>query len=78
MDQNSGIHWMSWDGLSKYKATGGMGFHNFRDFNLAMLGKQGWRFIKNPGSLVTKVFKARYFPIGDFLSAALGDNLSYV
>ena len=34
-----GIHWMSWDRLSKHKAVGGMGFRDLRDFNLALLGK---------------------------------------
>ncbi|XP_074323286.1 uncharacterized protein LOC141660221 [Apium graveolens] len=31
------IHWMSWDRLSRYKSSRGMGFRDFRDFNLAML-----------------------------------------
>lgn len=39
--QSSGINWMGWTGLSKHKSTGGMGFRDFYDFNLAMLGKQG-------------------------------------
>lgn len=55
-----------------------MGFGDFRDFNLAMLGKQGWRFVTHPGSFVSQVFKARYFPKRDFLPTAIGDNPSYV
>ncbi|KAL1814194.1 hypothetical protein ACET3Z_024259 [Daucus carota] len=51
---------------------------DFRDFNLAMLGKQGWRFIKNPHSLVSEVFKARYFPDCSFMDAQIGNNLSFV
>lgn len=61
-DRNS-IHWMSWDRLSRHKACGGMSFRDFRDFNIAMLGKQGWRFITNPNIMVSKVYKARYFPL---------------
>ncbi|KAL8131281.1 hypothetical protein AgCh_007272 [Apium graveolens] len=72
------IHWMSWDRLSRHKSRGGMGFRDFRDFNLAMLGKQGWRFIKNPSSLVSKVFKARYFPDCSFMDAQIGNNPSFV
>ncbi|KAL8131372.1 hypothetical protein AgCh_007343 [Apium graveolens] len=55
-----------------------MGFRDFRDFNLAMLGKQGWRFIKNPQSLVSKVFKARYFPDCSFMDAQIGNNPSFI
>lgn len=69
---------MSWDRLSKHKSIGGLGFRHFRDFNIAMLGKQGWRFISNPESLVTKVYKARYWADSDFLNSSLGSNPSFV
>lgn len=72
------IHWMSWERLSRHKDAGGMGFRDFRDFNLAMLGKQAWRFITKPNSLVTKVFKARYFSDKSFLEAVVGNNPSFV
>ncbi|CAN1315690.1 Putative ribonuclease H protein At1g65750 [Linum perenne] len=42
-----------------------------------MLGKQGWKFLKDPDALATRVFKARYFPDEDFLSAPLGNGPSY-
>lgn len=58
---------MSWNRLSRHKTAGGMGFRDFRDFNLALLGKQGWRFLSNPESLVIRVYKARYFPKTNFL-----------
>lgn len=77
MDSRS-IHWMSWEGLSRHKSSGGMGFRDFRDFNLAMLGKHGWRFITNPNSLVSRVFKAKYFPDSDFMEAKIGNNPSSV
>ncbi|XP_019181386.1 PREDICTED: uncharacterized protein LOC109176409 [Ipomoea nil] len=72
-----GIHWMAWDRLSKPKTAGGLGFKDLRAFNLAMLGKQGWRFLTKPESLVAKVYKARYFPKTDFKNAAIGNNPSY-
>lgn len=43
-----------------------------------MLGKQGWRLCINAESLVSRIYKARYFVIGNFLNAKLGNNLSYV
>lgn len=38
--QGSKIAWVSWEKLCRSKLRGGMGFHNFQAFNLAMLAKQ--------------------------------------
>ena len=46
-----------------------MGFQDLRDFNLAMLAKQGWRLIQENNSLLYRCFKARYFPRSSFLEA---------
>ena len=73
-----GIHWMNWEKLSAPKIRGGMGFKDLSAFNLAMLGKQGWKFITEPDSLVARIFKARYFPSGSYLTAIVGHNPSYV
>ncbi|KAL8101648.1 hypothetical protein AgCh_033517 [Apium graveolens] len=77
-NKEKGIHWMSWDRMSHHKTARGMGFRNLRDFNLALLGKQGWRFLIKPESLVSRMFKARYFPSTDFPDSALGSNPSFV
>lgn len=77
-NETRGIHWMSWDRLCRHKSSGGMGFRDFRDFNLALLGKQGWRFLTKPDSLVSRIYKARYFPSNNFLSSSLGHNPSFV
>lgn len=66
------------DRMSSPKADGGMGFRHLHDFNIALLGKQGWRLLTNPESLVAKVYKARYYPQGNFLSATLGGSPSFV
>lgn len=73
-----GIHWLSWEKVSAPKIHGGMGFKDLSAFNLAMLGKQGWNFINESESLVTRIFKARYFPSGSYLTAQIGHNPSYV
>ncbi|KAL8104689.1 hypothetical protein AgCh_028771 [Apium graveolens] len=73
-----GIHWMSWDRMCMKKSEGGLGFRKLHDFNLALLGKQAWRLVTKPDSMVSKVFKARYYSKGSFLSASLGPNPSYV
>uniref|UniRef100_A0A803PUK7 Reverse transcriptase domain-containing protein n=1 Tax=Cannabis sativa TaxID=3483 RepID=A0A803PUK7_CANSA len=75
---SKGIHWKSWKNLSKSKSKGGMGFRNLRDFNLALLGKQGWRILVNHNSLVGRIFKARYFPTTSFFNSELGGNPSFI
>ncbi|XP_061993627.1 uncharacterized protein LOC133711538 [Rosa rugosa] len=59
------------------KEQGGLGFKHLYAHNLAMLSKQGWRFLSNPTLLVARVFKAVYYPNGSFLTADLGDRPSY-
>ncbi|CAN1744284.1 Putative ribonuclease H protein At1g65750 [Linum perenne] len=72
-----GISWMRWERLCVRKEDGGMGFKDLHAFNLAMVGKQGWKFMTEPNALVTKIFKAKYFPRGDFLSATLKGSPSF-
>lgn len=48
----------------------GLGFRDLYGFNLSLPGKQGWKFISNPETLVTRVFKAKYYP--EFLESGLG------
>ncbi|VFQ96914.1 unnamed protein product [Cuscuta campestris] len=74
----TGIHRLSWQRMSTPKKFGGLGFRRIRDFNIAMIGKQGWRLLVNPDSIVARVFKARYYPKGDFLNAELGSSPSFV
>uniref|UniRef100_A0A803P6Q0 Reverse transcriptase domain-containing protein n=1 Tax=Cannabis sativa TaxID=3483 RepID=A0A803P6Q0_CANSA len=75
---NKGIHWKSWDRLIVHKSKGGMGFKNLRDFNLSLLCKQGWLLLCYPESFVSRIFRARYYRNGNFLSAKLGGNPSFV
>lgn len=66
------------DKLCVSKTCGGLGFKSLRNFNVAMLAKQGWRLVTNVDSLATRVMRAKYFPDSDFLNAKLGTNPSFV
>ena len=65
---NRRINWLSWEKLSMCKNQGGMGFPNLSTFNLAMPDKQGWKFQTEPQSLVSRIFKAQYFPSLSYLT----------
>ena len=80
MGQHNGknkITCTSWDKICAPKIKSCFGFRDLKVFNLALLTKQGWRLQTNTSSLVHRVFKARYFPEIDFLSADLGPRPSY-
>lgn len=72
------IHWGRWDTLCKPKDSGGMGFKDLECFNQAFLAKQGWRILKNPQLLVSKILKSSYFRNSNFLEAKCGGKASYV
>jgi len=77
-ERSRGIRWKRWDNLCLPKDRGGLGFRKIREFNVALLGKQAWRLIKYPNSLVARIFKAKYFPRHHFLEAKIGCNPSFV
>ena len=60
------------------KKEGRLKFRDLRLFNLALLRKQGWNLLTKPHTLVARVFKEKYFPLGDYLSSNLGSNSSFV
>lgn len=72
------MHWCKWDDLCKPKDQGGLGFRDLCKFNIALLAKQGWRFLVKPKSSVARIFKARYFPFTYFWHAQLKNYPSYV
>uniref|UniRef100_A0A803QFT1 Reverse transcriptase domain-containing protein n=1 Tax=Cannabis sativa TaxID=3483 RepID=A0A803QFT1_CANSA len=76
--KDKSIHWMSWERMCKPKSHGGLGFRSLYDFNVALLGKQAWRLLSYPNSLVSKIYKARYFPNCSFLAAEIGGNPSFI
>ena len=55
------IHWHRWSHMCLPKNMGGMGFHDLKCFNLALLAKQSWHLIESANPLLLNVLKARYF-----------------
>ncbi|KAH9697393.1 reverse transcriptase domain-containing protein [Citrus sinensis] len=72
------INWAKWEYLCKPKGCGGLGFKQLHLFNIAMLGKQLWRLLTRPDSLMARILKARYYSRKSVLQASLGHNPSYV
>lgn len=73
-----GMRWLAWDKLCIDKDRGGMGFRNLYVFNVALFGKQGWRLMHNPNSLVAQLCKSKYFPRCDLKYATKGNSPSFV
>lgn len=71
------IHWKVWQHMCKPKKEGGLGFKDIESFNTALLGKQLWRMITHPNSLLGRVYKARYFSKSDLLDAKLRSRSSF-
>lgn len=73
---DKGIRWHSWKNLSMAKDSEGLGFRDLHGFNIGLLGKHVWQFISRPEALVSRVFKARYFPQTSILKAGRGGVLA--
>ena len=59
------------------KEKGDMDFRHLKSFNLALLAKHGWQLQTNSSSLFSRVYKAKYFPNGDFVNAEVGKKASF-
>lgn len=64
--------------MTMKKKNGGMRLRQLYAFNLVMLGKKDLRLMTNQDTIVTQVFKTKYFPTIYFLEAQLGHNLSFI
>lgn len=76
--QNKGINWLAWSDMSISKCRGGLGFRSLYGFNIALIGKQCWKFMKEPQSLLSRIYKARYFPDCHLLQAKMRTVASFI
>ncbi|KAL4325423.1 hypothetical protein GQ457_11G026560 [Hibiscus cannabinus] len=78
-DKGSARGWplVAWDDICLPKAAGGIGFKDLHLFNIALLGKQIWRLLSAPGSLLYRTLRAKYFPDGDLFSASAPARSSF-
>ena len=63
--------------MTKSKLVGGMGSRDLSMFNDSLLAKQTWRLLKNPDSLLSRVFKAKIFPNCSIFEAKDSRSASY-
>lgn len=72
------IHRLSWNQMATSEDDEYVGFKNLTTFNVAMLGKQGWHIMNTLSSLISWLFKAKYFSNGQLLDSSIGHNPSFV
>lgn len=77
-NEETKMAWVSWGKLCVPKSQGGLGFKLLKEFNLALLAKQGWKLQTESNFLAHQVLKAKYFPESDFVNASLGRRPSYL
>ncbi|XP_042973039.1 uncharacterized mitochondrial protein AtMg00310-like [Carya illinoinensis] len=73
-----GIHWKSWKHMGEVKNQERLGFRDLSSFNKALLAKQLRRTIKEPLSLVLRVFKQKCFQHCDVMEAELKGSPLYI
>lgn len=72
------MHWLSWKRMALPKQEGGLGFRDIESFNMAMLGKQAWRILQSPNSLLSRLLRGRYFASTSLLNAETGTKPSFI
>ncbi|KAG7965392.1 hypothetical protein I3843_09G221100 [Carya illinoinensis] len=76
--EGKGIHWRKWEKTGKSKQDGGLGFRDMQCFNRALLAKQVWRIHKHPSSLVSQLYKEKYFKHSQVLEVKTKAGSSYI
>jgi hypothetical protein len=57
----------SWDSLCLPKASGGLGFRNMKEVNLALIFKLGWKLHNKSDSMWVSQMRGKYLSSGSFL-----------
>ena len=76
-EEKKKMAWVSWERISKPKASGGLGIRDFQKFNDALLAKIGWRLLENPESLLGKTLFGKYCPENNILEASPPSVMSH-
>ncbi|KAL9666794.1 hypothetical protein QQ045_001135 [Rhodiola kirilowii] len=71
------ITWVGKNQICRPKEEGGMAFKPFDLVNDALLVKQVRRILSCPDLLISRVYKARYYPDSDIVAADLGPRPSW-
>lgn len=77
-DGKGRINWCAWNHMRRSKTAGGHGFRDLEFFNMALLGKQGWRLLQYLESPAAKLLSAKYYPPGNFLQAQIKRLASFI
>lgn len=71
------IPWIAWGKITASKKKGGLGIRDMLAFNKALLAKQAWRLMNHPTSLLSRIYRAKYFRKSTFLEAKAFPSSSY-
>lgn len=71
------IPWIAWGKITASKKEGGLGIRDMLAFNKALLAKQAWRLMNHPTSLLSRIYRAKYFRKSTFLEAKAFPSSSY-
>lgn len=63
--------------MCRSKFDGGVGFRDFKAFNIALVGKNWWRLHRQSETLSGRLFKAIYYPRSSLCAAKKGSHPSY-
>ncbi|XP_039033023.1 uncharacterized mitochondrial protein AtMg00310-like [Hibiscus syriacus] len=66
-----------WSSICQPKRMGDLGFRELHAFNLDLLGKQLWRLMRTPNSLVSRVLAGKYYPGSSVWTAQPSNRPSY-